>query len=223
MTAYDSDAAVVLAWLLLPGATRIAAELSDLHPDIDGLVAGQLWIEVSGAHRLRTRRVAATILARTRREVCAELGVGDLARRRDRVWVDAVRIENGDDLGAPDDGHESLDDLFDQITELMIDAMGANAIDAFDAWLIGALASLAAQMGVAGSSRSDGSHDASCRRSARRPRPSVAASDQASRDDGARPPRGVCGGPGEPRAIQRCGGPSTPAARSLPPRRCSSS
>ncbi len=150
LTANDSKAAVVLAWVLLPGATRIAAELSDLHPDIDGLVAGQLWIEVSEAHRLSTRRVAATILARTRREVCADLGVGELATRRDRVWVNAVRIENGDDLDAPATGHEPLDDLFDQVTELMIDAMGANAIHVFDAWLLGALASLAAQMGVAG-------------------------------------------------------------------------
>lgn len=57
LTAYDCDAAVALAWLLLPGATRVAAELSDLHPDIDGLVAGQLWIEVSGAHRLRSPMV----------------------------------------------------------------------------------------------------------------------------------------------------------------------
>lgn len=130
LTAYERDAAVALAWLLLPGATRVAAELSDLHPDIDGLVAGQLWIEVSGAHRLRPRRVAATILARTRREVAAELGVGDLATRRDRVWAEAVRMETDENLPVVADGHESLDDLFDQITDLMIDAMDANAIDA---------------------------------------------------------------------------------------------
>lgn len=149
-TAYDTDAAVVLAWLLLPGATRVAGELRDLHPDIDGLVAGQLWIEVSGAHHLRTRRVAATILARTRREVAAELGIGDLAMRRDRVWAETVRVANDDDLAVPADAHESLDDLFDQITDLMIEAMDANAIHVFDAWLLGSLANLAAQMDAPG-------------------------------------------------------------------------
>lgn len=150
LTAYDRDAAVALAWLLLPGATRVAAELSDLHSDIDGLVAGQLWIEVSGAHRLRPRRVAATILACTLREVSAELGVGDLAARRDRVWAEAVWIEKDDELAMVADGHESLDDLFDQITDLMIDAMEANAINAFDAWLLCTLAQLAARMDAPG-------------------------------------------------------------------------
>jgi hypothetical protein len=113
-------------------------------------VAGQLWIEVSGAHRLRPRRVAATILARTRREVAAELGVGDLATRRDRVWAEAVRIETDEHLPVVADGHESLDDLFDQITDLMIDAMDANAIHVFDAWLLCTLAQLAARLGAPG-------------------------------------------------------------------------
>ena len=148
LTAYDDNAAVVLAWLLLPGATRVATELGDLHPDIDGLVAGQLWIEVSDAHRLCTRHVRATILARTRREVAAELGVGDLARRRDRVWAESVRVEP-DDVAMVDDD-ESLGDPFDQITDLMIDALGANAIHVFDAWLIDALAARAAALGVPG-------------------------------------------------------------------------
>lgn len=150
LTAYDGDAATVLAWLLVPGVNRIVVELSDLHPDIAGLAAGQLWIEVSQAHRLKPRRVAATILARARREVAAELGVGDLATRRDRVWAETVRVENDDDLAVHVDAHESLDDLFDQITDLMIEAMAANAIHVFDAWLLGTLANLAAQMDAPG-------------------------------------------------------------------------
>jgi hypothetical protein len=150
LTAYDGDAVTALAWLLLPGATRIAAELSDLHPDIEGLVAGQLWVEVSEAHRLAPRRVAGTVLARTRREVAAELGVGDLAKRRDRVWAETVRVENDEDQVVVTDEHESLDELFEQITDLMIDAMDANAIHVFDAWLIGDLATRAAALGVPG-------------------------------------------------------------------------
>lgn len=150
LTVYDGDAVTVLAWLLVPGANRIAVDLSDLHPDIGGLLAGQLWIEVSQAHCLKPRRIAATILARTRREVAAELGVGDLATRRDRIWAETVRVENDDDLAVPVDVHESLDDLFNQITDLMIEAMDANAIHVFDAWLLGTLANLAAQMDAPG-------------------------------------------------------------------------
>jgi len=56
LAVHNGNAAVVLAWLLLPGATRCAAELNDLHPDIEGLVAGQLWIEVSAAHTSRCSR-----------------------------------------------------------------------------------------------------------------------------------------------------------------------
>ena len=62
LTASDTNAVAVLAWLLIPGATRIATDLSDLHPDIDGLVAGQFWIEAAGAHAAGRRGVAATIL-----------------------------------------------------------------------------------------------------------------------------------------------------------------
>ena len=42
----DDDAAVALAWLLVPGAKRVAAKLHDLSDDIDGLVAGQLSVEI---------------------------------------------------------------------------------------------------------------------------------------------------------------------------------
>jgi hypothetical protein len=92
MTAYDGDAVTALVWLLVPGATRIADDLRDLHPDIDGMVAGQVWLEAARAHELGGTRVAAQILRRTRREVSADLGVGDLAKRRDRVWVEALRV-----------------------------------------------------------------------------------------------------------------------------------
>ena len=82
--------------------------------------------------------------------MAAELGVGDLATRRDRVWAEAVRIEKDEDVAVVADGYESLDDLFDQITDLMIDAMEANAIHVFDAWLLCTLAQLAAQLGAPG-------------------------------------------------------------------------
>jgi len=57
-TATKQDAVTALAWLLVPGATRIAVELRDRHPDIDGIVAGQLWLEASRAHELTGSSVA---------------------------------------------------------------------------------------------------------------------------------------------------------------------
>jgi transposase len=42
-----TDAATVLAWLLVPGATRLADNLRNLSPDIDALTAGELWLQVS--------------------------------------------------------------------------------------------------------------------------------------------------------------------------------
>ena len=150
LTAYDDEAVTVLVWLLVPGAAKIADRLRDLHPDIDGMVAGQLWIEVSQAHLLRTRSVAGAILACTRREVSAELGVGDLARRRDRVWAEAVCVADSAQLECAGDDYESQDELVGQVESLEVDAMEAHAINAFDAWLLDRLAIVAARMEVAG-------------------------------------------------------------------------
>jgi hypothetical protein len=148
LTAYDEEAVTALVWLLIPGATRIADNLRDLHPDIDGMVAGQLWIEAARAHELDGGKVAGKILGRTRREVGADLGVGDLARRRDRVWAEASRVEYDDTKGFAPEDHESQDDAFWDLTGLMIEAMDVNAIHVFDATLLGDLARGAAELDV---------------------------------------------------------------------------
>src|SRR5690606_13493187 len=84
------EAVSVITWLLVPGAVNLARQFADLSPDIDALVAGQLWLTVRNYRGDPPRRVAATLLARTRRDVMADLGVGDAAVRRDRVWASAV-------------------------------------------------------------------------------------------------------------------------------------
>lgn len=81
----DAEAAVVLAWLLLPGATRLAGRLSDLSPDVDALTAGELWLQVRS--RPAKRCVAATILRGVRRALLEELGHGAFAHKRDKVWA----------------------------------------------------------------------------------------------------------------------------------------
>ena len=150
MTAHDPEAITALLWALLPGAEALARRLGDLPGDSEGLVAGQLWIEVSQAHLLRTRSVAGAILACTRREVSAELGVGDLAARRDRVWAEAVCVADAAQLECAGDEYESQDELVGQVEGLEVDAMEAHAINAFDAWLLDRLASVAARLEVPG-------------------------------------------------------------------------
>ncbi|HEX2893780.1 MAG TPA: hypothetical protein VHO29_07230 [Marmoricola sp.] len=150
MTAHDAEAVTALVWALLPGAEALARRLADLRGDSEGLVAGQLWIEVSQAHLLRTRSVAGAILACTRREVSAELGVGDLATRRDRVWAQAVCVADATELEPAGDDYESQDELVGQVERLEVDAMEAHAINAFDAWLLDRLASVAARLDVPG-------------------------------------------------------------------------
>jgi hypothetical protein len=150
MTGHDPEAITALVWALLPGAEALARRLGDLSGDSDGLVAGQLWIEVSQAHLLRTRSVAGAILACTRREVSAELGVGDLATRRDRVWAAAVCVADATQLEPAGDDYESQDELIGQVEGLEVEAMDAHAINAFDAWLLDRLASVAARLDVPG-------------------------------------------------------------------------
>lgn len=92
----DAEAAVVLAWLLLPGVTRLADSLRDLSPDIDALTAGELWLQIRTAPSQRC--VAANILRAVRRSLLAELGHTEAAQRRDRTWASTTLFDNAADL-----------------------------------------------------------------------------------------------------------------------------
>lgn len=146
LTVHDTDAATTLAWLLLPGATRIASDLWDLHPDIDALVAGQLWIEARQAHELVGRPIAVTVLRATRREVCAQLGVGDPARRRDPIFADAVRDEQV--MASTPAPRPERDAEYD-VLELLRDALRDKVIASYDVWLVWDLAFVAHHLDAA--------------------------------------------------------------------------
>lgn len=92
----DAEAASVLAWLLLPGATRLADNLRDLSPDIDALTAGELWVQIRTLPAERC--VAANILRAVRRSLLAELGHSDATQRRDRTWGNTTLCDNAQDL-----------------------------------------------------------------------------------------------------------------------------
>lgn len=147
-TETDGDAVTALVWALLPGAEARARKFRDLYEDVDGLFASQLWVECRDAHRLKDGRIAGAILGQTTREVAAQLGVGDLARRRDRLMFDARGLLPGDDVGVVGEGDDL--DPFWEVTGLMCEAIDARALHVFDAWLLGELARIAAELGVAG-------------------------------------------------------------------------
>ena len=88
---------VALAWLLVPGASLVAGRLCRLSEVIDEVVAGQLWIQICEHDPADDRYVATTILRRVERESLAELGLGELAKRRDPTWPSAVLIERYDE------------------------------------------------------------------------------------------------------------------------------
>lgn len=93
----DRRAYVALAWLLVPGASLVAGRLRRLTEVIDEVVAGQLWIQVCEHDPADDTYVAATILRGVERESLAELGLGELAKRRDPTWASAVLIERYDE------------------------------------------------------------------------------------------------------------------------------
>jgi hypothetical protein len=127
-----------LVWLLLPGAITLAEGLRDLTPEIDGLVAGQLWIEVARSHDHPPRGVAKAILNSTRRAVLAELGVGSNGRARDRAWSQTTLLDRFEDLAVPVEPERV--DPYDELVEVLDAGLRDNAVEGLDIWLLHELA-----------------------------------------------------------------------------------
>lgn len=86
----DVPAAAVLAWALIPGATKVARSLRTASPVIDELVAAQLWIEVRTLPVTATHRVAANVLANMAKAVRRDLG---LSAPRERSWARCIVLD----------------------------------------------------------------------------------------------------------------------------------
>lgn len=130
----ETAARTALVWLLLPGAITLADRLRDLSPDIDGLVAGQLWIEVARSRQRPPRGVAMAILNSTRRAVLAELGVGT----HGKTWNRTVLVERFEEHAVEVDPDRV--DPYDELVELLDAALRDNAIECVDIWLLHELA-----------------------------------------------------------------------------------
>lgn len=134
----DVTARTALVWLLIPGATALADRLGDLSTEIDGLVAGQLWIEVSRSHHLGPRGIAQAILNETRRQVTADLGVGNQAKLRDKIWTEVRLLDHFDERAVLVEPMEP--DAEYEVLELLDAALRDHAIEGFDIWLLHELA-----------------------------------------------------------------------------------
>ena len=137
----DAEAASVLAWLLLPGATRLAYSLRDLSPDIDSLTAGELWLRIRT--RSAERCVAATILRDVRRSLLAELGHAVAARRRDRTWANTTLCDNAGDLDLLAGRPELQTDAVFESSQIVQHALLAGVLSLPEASLLQQLAAAA--------------------------------------------------------------------------------
>lgn len=118
----DRDAALVLAWLMLPAAATVARQYQDGDPDIDAIVAGQLFIQVrTYPWRTRPGSVGAGIGRDLRRHVGRELGIQAGQRL---VAVDPVVLDT--QPADPEQGEVAEV----AVAALLDDAERAGAIDA---------------------------------------------------------------------------------------------
>lgn len=84
----DVDAARVLAWLMLPAAAALAAELRG--PDVEEHLAARLWIAVRSYPWATTGKVAANIAGRVRRGVLLDLDSTAQLENHDRTQARTV-------------------------------------------------------------------------------------------------------------------------------------
>jgi len=91
--------------------------------------------------------VAKKMLTRVERESMAELGVGDLAKRREPTWTATVVSDRFDDLIPADDPDES-EDAGEQLSDLLRRALDSGRLSDVDRDLLIDLAHAAQQVGA---------------------------------------------------------------------------
>ena len=130
----DPNAATFVASLLVPGGNRIIRSLTSLGPDVDALVAGQLWIQVRQyPWASRPGAVAKNILMETRRAVLADYGA-QTARRAGLVPVAPPVLTEALDQGPEPVVDETVGDL--ALLELLAWARARGVLACEDVWLL---------------------------------------------------------------------------------------
>ncbi|SOC51187.1 hypothetical protein [Ornithinimicrobium cerasi] len=121
----EAAATGVLLWVLMPGAVRLSRALSRYGPDVDEVVAAQMWICARTVAWRNRVRVAPSVLLSARRGVLLDLQV--TAR-----WADAETPSQDMDLlpaATPDKGSSGAVDL---VHELLADARRRGVVSGQD-------------------------------------------------------------------------------------------
>lgn len=111
----DVEAAMVVAWLMVPVAGKVARDLHTMSPDIDALVASQLWIEVRTVNWSASSRVAANIGKSLRRSLLRDAGL-DPSRPavvEPILWPDLTECMLSDCQSGSDDPEQTLLSVLD--------------------------------------------------------------------------------------------------------------
>ncbi len=110
----DPFAARALAWLLVPGAALLARRLQTLCPEIDHVVAAELWVLVR-TFPLHRRNVAANLMWDLRARVLASSEAPATLQRRDPIWYDTLTGFDADTMAGQTADREatSMEELVD--------------------------------------------------------------------------------------------------------------
>lgn len=149
----DASAVTFVASLLVPGGERLARTLRSLGPDVDAVVAGQLWLHIREyPWQRRPEAVAKNILMDCRRAVLAEYGAST-SRRAAPLPLDPPELTERLDQLAPALAADTVADL--DLLNLLVWARGFGVLQASEAVLLWQLA-MGSAAGQPGSRRPGG-------------------------------------------------------------------
>lgn len=142
----DPDAALVLAWLLLPSALRVRRALGALSDRIDEVVAAQLWVEVRSLPWRRPHWVAAKVATRMREGVLVDCGAPTHHQPHRLATIGLGPVDPADRPRADADDPAPADELAD----LLAWACAEGVIDPEDRELLISLMAAARSLESAG-------------------------------------------------------------------------
>ena len=126
----DPVAALALVWMLLPGASRLASRYWWV-PDIDFIVAEQLWLWSCAFPWQTTTKVAANIMGRLPHPGGRESGRSSRPDPNDRLNASTVRYVDALEVPA-----SSQSSPADELRELLDHAVGIGVLSEWARWFL---------------------------------------------------------------------------------------
>ena len=146
----DPNAALVLAWFLLPTALRVRRRLGLADDRVDEVLAAQLWVEVRGLPWRRPHWVAAKVAGQLREGVLLDCGASTHHQPRRLSTVSLGPVDPADDRRVEDD------DPIVELAELLAWACAEDVITAEDRELLVSLIAAAKTVQAEGRAREGG-------------------------------------------------------------------